>query len=151
MGMFVFGHLWQMSAISWLLDFLGVGGVIPDWHRESMCLGTLPLEIVLKNSLNIINQLKTGGALILNIYSVYLSLVKTQTGHILRSCTSPGVGPYLSLNNFNRKINEKVFPQISLFPLFFDCILKLFWHCGIFCFSCYHPLIVISYTIAIHK
>ena len=98
MGMFVYGHLWQMSAISWLLDLLGVGGVIPDWHRESMCLGSLPLEIVLKNSLNIINQLNTGGALILNIlYSAYLSLVKTQTGHILRSCTPPGVGLQMCL------------------------------------------------------
>jgi hypothetical protein len=29
--------------------------------------------------------------------------------------------------------------------------LKLFWHCGIFCFSFYHPLIVISYIIATHK
>ena len=62
-----------------------------------MCLGILPLEIVLKNSLNIINQLNTGGALILNIYSAYLSLVKTQTGHILRSCTPPGVGLQMCL------------------------------------------------------
>jgi len=139
-----------MSAISWLLDLLEVGGVIPDWHRESMCLGTLPLEIVLKNSLNIINQLNTGSALILNIYSVYLSLVKSQTGHILRSCTSPSVGPYLSLNNFNGKKNEKGFPHIC----FYDFSIG-FWHCSdIVVFFVFHliiPQIVMSYTIAIHK